>query len=278
MFKKAGAYKHYLKLPNLFLPVGTRLHPPLRRDQVRKLLADDTSQIVWYENVGKPGKGTDWKKHIIGGNFDKAFEAVAADLNGDGQIDVAATAWGGNGRVVWFENLGDPRGQWKMHELKQHWPMANQIIIADFNGDKRPDLAAGAEHGANDQPRRTTSGFGAAMRSRVNSVPLPDRSRTPSGVTSSSAASSAGSGPSSMRPTPAWLGGWAAGPVRPSWWRKPAARSHCFPVGSNPPSLEARAAASAAVRPSAGIRPLSASDGSARSAATTLLETFVVVR
>jgi hypothetical protein len=47
VFKNAIAYKHYLKLPNLFLPAGTRLHPPLRRDQVRKLLADDTSQVVW---------------------------------------------------------------------------------------------------------------------------------------------------------------------------------------------------------------------------------------
>ncbi len=47
VFKKAVAYKHYLKLPNLFLPAGTRLHPPLRRDQVRKLLADDPSQVVW---------------------------------------------------------------------------------------------------------------------------------------------------------------------------------------------------------------------------------------
>jgi len=44
---KGIAYKSYLKLPNLFLPVGTVLHPPLRRDQVRKLLAEDTNQVVW---------------------------------------------------------------------------------------------------------------------------------------------------------------------------------------------------------------------------------------
>jgi hypothetical protein len=49
VFNKATAYKHYLKLPNLFLPVGTRLHPPLRRDQVRKLLAEDSSQVVWLQ-------------------------------------------------------------------------------------------------------------------------------------------------------------------------------------------------------------------------------------
>ncbi len=55
IFKNSIAYKHFLKLPNLFLPVGTRLHPPLRRDQVRKLLAEDTSQVVWLHPDGKNG-------------------------------------------------------------------------------------------------------------------------------------------------------------------------------------------------------------------------------
>lgn len=43
----AVGFKPYYKLPNLYLPVGTRLHPTLRRDAVRKLLADDTDQLVW---------------------------------------------------------------------------------------------------------------------------------------------------------------------------------------------------------------------------------------
>ena len=44
---KAEAYKPYLKLPNLFLPAGRLLHPPLRRDMVRRLLADEPAQVVW---------------------------------------------------------------------------------------------------------------------------------------------------------------------------------------------------------------------------------------
>ncbi|HET6573679.1 MAG TPA: hypothetical protein VFG68_08775 [Fimbriiglobus sp.] len=40
-------FKPYYKLPNLYLPAGTRLHPTLRRDAVRKLLADDTDRLVW---------------------------------------------------------------------------------------------------------------------------------------------------------------------------------------------------------------------------------------
>ncbi|MGL6076947.1 MAG: hypothetical protein ACRC8S_22555 [Fimbriiglobus sp.] len=46
-------YKPFYKLPNLFMPAGSRLHPMLRRDAVRKLLADDTDQLVWL----RPGPG-----------------------------------------------------------------------------------------------------------------------------------------------------------------------------------------------------------------------------
>jgi hypothetical protein len=108
-----------------------------------------THQVVWYENVGKPGKGTKWKKHVIG-QLDHAFEAVAGDINGDGKVDVVATAWGGKGQVVWFENPGDPKGRWIKHVVKDGWPRANQVILADLDGDKRLDIAATAERGANE--------------------------------------------------------------------------------------------------------------------------------
>ncbi|MEO2009067.1 MAG: FG-GAP-like repeat-containing protein [Pirellulaceae bacterium] len=110
-------------------------------------LRREDNQVVWYENDGKPAAGL-WRKHVIGPKFDDAFEAVAGDLDGDGDVDVAATSWRNPGRVVWFENHGDPKGQWTRHMLKNNWRSANQIIIADFNGDGRPDIAACAEHGS----------------------------------------------------------------------------------------------------------------------------------
>jgi cellulose synthase operon protein C len=48
---KAEAYKSYLKMPNLFLPAGMGLHPPLRRDMVRKLLADDPAKLFWLRSL-----------------------------------------------------------------------------------------------------------------------------------------------------------------------------------------------------------------------------------
>lgn len=43
------ACRPYLKLPNLFLPVGRRLHPPLRRDTVKSLLCEDDTQLTWLQ-------------------------------------------------------------------------------------------------------------------------------------------------------------------------------------------------------------------------------------
>jgi hypothetical protein len=115
------------------------------------LVPIERHEVAWYENVGKPGKGTEWKKHTIG-ELPYAFEAFAADLNGDGKIDVVATAWSKGDRVVWFENPGDPRGKWKMHVLKEKWYAANQVIAADLDGDGRPDIAATADNGSSRVP------------------------------------------------------------------------------------------------------------------------------
>jgi hypothetical protein len=79
----AETYKSYLKLPNLFLPAGCALHPPLRRDVVRKLLAEDASQLAWLvpgengqftleglpDNVFRPL--TDWVDYVLDRDRDK---------------------------------------------------------------------------------------------------------------------------------------------------------------------------------------------------------------
>ncbi|QDT49887.1 FG-GAP repeat protein [Symmachiella dynata] len=104
------------------------------------------NKILWYEN--NPAEPGPWKQHVIGAEFDDAFEAIAGDLDGDGDIDVAATSWRNPGSVAWFENLGDSKKSWKRHMLKENWRSANQVILADINGDGRLDIAACAEHGS----------------------------------------------------------------------------------------------------------------------------------
>lgn len=107
-------------------------------------------QVAWYENVGKPGLGTEWKKRLIAPNFPQGFEAVAGDLDGDGDLDVVATGWSTQGRLHWFENTGDPKGTWPAHVIKSDWSKPVTVILADLNGDKRLDIAACAERGSNE--------------------------------------------------------------------------------------------------------------------------------
>lgn len=109
----------------------------------------ESHQVAWYENVGKPGLGSEWKKHLIADGFPMGFEAVAGDLDGDGDQDVVATAWA-SGQLTWFENTGDPKSGWKRHVIKDKWPNAVTVILADMDKDGRLDVVACAERGANE--------------------------------------------------------------------------------------------------------------------------------
>jgi hypothetical protein len=101
-----------------------------------------SDQVVWYENLGKPGNGVKWDKHTIVREFAHGFEVVAADLDADGDLDVVATAAEKEGQIAWFENTGDPRSSWVRHSLKTPWGNAFQVITADLDGDGNLDIAA----------------------------------------------------------------------------------------------------------------------------------------
>lgn len=49
------SFRPYLKLSNLFVPCGQRLQPPLRRDALRKLLAEDPARVTWLYPRGEGG-------------------------------------------------------------------------------------------------------------------------------------------------------------------------------------------------------------------------------
>ena len=48
---RAEAHRPYLRLNHLFVPVGMRIHPPLRRDQLTRLLADDPDRLHWLTTI-----------------------------------------------------------------------------------------------------------------------------------------------------------------------------------------------------------------------------------
>jgi hypothetical protein len=108
-----------------------------------------TGTVVWYENNGSPTSGV-WPRYVIRQQLPQAFEAFAADLNHDGTLEVVTTTWGDNGGVFIFRSDGGPHGPWRQQVLKSPWIRANQVLIADMDGDGHPDIVAQAERGSNE--------------------------------------------------------------------------------------------------------------------------------
>ena len=86
-----------------------------------------------------------WLENIIAQNpiIEGPTYAHAADLDGDGDLDIAATAWNGiNDRVIWFENDGNYPINWTDSVISTNVDYPSSIDSSDLDGDGDIDLVS----------------------------------------------------------------------------------------------------------------------------------------
>jgi len=83
---------------------------------------------AWHENDGQQN----FTKHEIAGNSWGASAVVAADFDGDGDLDILGNATDGD-LIPWFEN--DGTGQFTQHLLNETADAGHTIFAVDFDAD-----------------------------------------------------------------------------------------------------------------------------------------------
>jgi hypothetical protein len=92
--------------------------------------------IHWWENVD--GLGTSWSEHTITGSIDNCYCTDAADFEGDGDVDLVATASSDpDGALFWYEHNG---ASWTEHVIDTTASSQNGAFFVDIDDDLSLDV------------------------------------------------------------------------------------------------------------------------------------------
>jgi hypothetical protein len=95
-------------------------------------------EFVWFENNGSAQGSISWTEHVIDSDTEAITAVLTADIDSDGDQDVA---YGGWGHKAWCENLDGRGSQWLDHFVRCEglW----SLCTTDVDGDEFTDLIAG---------------------------------------------------------------------------------------------------------------------------------------
>lgn len=117
---------------------------PNKGDQSETKAAEKKNPISWFEIKGDPLDGDNWIEHeltrvVIPEN------SRPVDLDGDGDLDILGASRG-EGRIMWFENLGTDPISFKEHAINAvengaPYPITGvNVDFYDFSQDGRLDI------------------------------------------------------------------------------------------------------------------------------------------
>ncbi len=102
------------------------------------LYADD---ITWWENDGSPADGG-WTENTLNGDYNGAGSIYAADVDGDGDVDILGAAkWDDD--ITWWENNGSK--SFTERTIATSFESANSVYATDIDGDGDMDVLGAAK-------------------------------------------------------------------------------------------------------------------------------------
>jgi hypothetical protein len=101
-------------------------------------------EITWWENT--TGDASVLTGHAISSGFDFASSVFAADLDGDDDLDVLASA-ADMGDIHWYENLTGDGSSWTEHNVDLAFAGVGSVRAADLDGDDDLDVLASGYSG-----------------------------------------------------------------------------------------------------------------------------------
>ena len=99
--------------------------------------ASNAGEIAWWENMN--ADGTSWTKHSVDDNFAVAYSVCAADVDGDGDMDVLGSSWEDHD-ITWWENNNGAGTDWTEHVVDGDFGTAFCVYAADVDGDDDIDV------------------------------------------------------------------------------------------------------------------------------------------
>lgn len=105
--------------------------------------------LVWFENPGH--MNSSWKDYVVGHTEHPIDRIEIADVNGDGQADIAMAEerYPGlepDGSLYWFSPESDPKSTWSRQLIVTQYS-SNNLDIGDVDADGDIDLLTGEHKG-----------------------------------------------------------------------------------------------------------------------------------